>query len=206
MVRVKICGITNVRDARAAVRLGADALGFNFYKGSPRYITPERVRAVIAVLPPFICPVGVFVNEAPERINEIAAMCKLRAAQLHGEETPAQVDRVRSVARIKSFRVRDARDVARCRRYRAEAFLLDAFVPDQHGGTGAAFNWELARAAAEFGPVILAGGLTPENVEEAILIARPYCVDVASGVESAPGVKDKEKLADFIWRVRTIEY
>jgi phosphoribosylanthranilate isomerase len=132
-------------------------------------------------------------------------LCKLKAAQLHGEESPTRFDRVRPVVRIKSFRVLDESDIALCRRYRADAYLLDAFVPGCRGGTGTTFNWALARLANEFGPIILAGGLTPENVEEAIRIARPYCVDVASGIESAPGVKDKEKMAAFIRRAKAME-
>jgi len=198
MVRVKICGITNVRDARLAARFGADALGFNFYKGSPRYIQPERARAIIAALPPFVSTVGIFVNEAPERINEIAGLCRLDAVQLSGDESPAQADRIRGVRRIKGIRVRDERDIARCRRYRVDAYLLDAYVEGLQGGTGMTFNWELAREAQEFGPVILAGGLTPENVDEAVRIARPYAVDTASGVEERPGIKDRELMAEFI--------
>ena len=198
MVRVKICGITNVKDARLAARLGADALGFNFYKESPRYIQPERASAIIAALPPFVAAVGIFVNEEPERINEIAGLCRLDAAQLSGDESPAQADRVRGVRRIKGIQVREERDIARCRRYRVDAYLLDAYVEGLHGGTGETFNWELAREAHEFGPVILAGGLTPENVDEAVRIARPYAVDTASGVEQRPGIKDRDLMADFI--------
>jgi len=198
MVRVKICGITNVKDARLAARLGADALGFNFYKESPRYIQPERASAIIAALPPFVAAVGIFVNEEPERINEIAGLCRLDAVQLSGDESPAQADRVRGVRRIKGIQVREERDIARCRRYRVDAYLLDAYVEGLHGGTGETFNWELAREAHEFGPVILAGGLTPENVDEAVRIARPYAVDTASGVEQRPGIKDRDLMADFI--------
>ena len=203
MVRVKICGITNVKDARLAARLGADALGFNFYKGSPRYIKPERARAIVAALPPFVCTVGVFVNEEPERVNEICTLCHINAAQFHGDESPVTISAVRGVAKIKCMRVRDERDVARCRRYHVDAFLLDAYVEGVPGGTGETFNWELARGAREFGPVILAGGLSPDNVEDAILVADPYAVDVASGVEASPGVKDKELLTEFILRAKT---
>jgi len=202
MVRVKICGITNVRDARAAARLGADALGFNFFKGSVRYVRPARAKAIVAALPPFVSKVGVFVDEDPEIINEICQVCGLDAAQLHGDETPRYVEAVRGVDRIKAIRVATARDVARCRRYRAEAFLLDAQVPGKPGGTGESFNWELAREARQFGPIILAGGLTPENVEEAIETASPYAVDVASGVEVEPGKKDKRAMSEFILRAK----
>ncbi len=202
MVRVKICGITGVRDARLAARLGADALGFNFYKGSARYVRPERAGAIIAALPPFVTNVGVFVDEEPAEVVRIARRVGLDAVQLHGEERPSVVHAINGIRRIKAIRVRDQRDVARCRRYRVEAYLLDAYVPGKPGGTGERFNWDLAREASEFGPVILAGGLTPENVAEAIRSARPYAVDVASGVESQPGRKDRALMEAFIRRVK----
>jgi len=204
MVRVKICGITTVRDARLAARLGADALGFNFYRRSPRYIRPARAKAIVAALPPFISAVGVFVNEEPEEVSRICRLCGLDAAQLSGDETPADVSGVRGVQRIKGIRVASEQDVGMCRRYQAEAFLLDAYVPGEFGGTGEVFNWQLARGAAEFGPVILAGGLTVENVADAIAIAQPYAVDVASGVESAPGKKDKDLMTEFIFRAKAM--
>lgn len=202
MVRVKICGITNVRDARMAARLGADALGFNFYKGSQRYIKPERAKAIIASLPPFITNVGVFVDAAPEEIIEIVRLAGLDAVQFHGDERPSEVHSINGVRRIKAIRVQDARDIARCRRYRVEAYLLDAYVPDKPGGTGEKFNWELAREAGEFGPIILAGGLNPANVADAIEIAQPYAVDVASGVEIDPGKKDATLVEAFIQEAR----
>ena len=205
MVRVKICGITTVRDARLATRLGADALGFNFYKRSPRYIRPARAKAIVAALPPFVGAVGVFVNEDPDEVSRICRLCGLHAAQLSGDETPAAVSRVRGVQRIKTIHVESERDVRLCRRYQAEAFLLDARVPGEYGGTGEVFNWELAGAAAEFGPIILAGGLTIENVADAIAVARPYAVDVASSVESAPGKKDRDLMTEFILRAKGME-
>jgi len=198
MVHVKICGVTNVRDARLASRLGADALGFNFVRKSPRYIRPARAKAIVAALPPFITTVGVFADEYPDKVMATCRLCGLDAAQLHGNESPSRVEAVRGVRRIKAIRVRNRRDVSLCRRYQVEAFLLDAYVPGQLGGTGETFNWALAREAREFGPVILAGGLTPDNVAEAVAAAAPYAVDVASGVESAPGKKDKQAMAEFI--------
>jgi len=204
MVRVKICGVTNARDARLAARLGADAIGFNLYRGSPRFVKPARIKAIVAALPPFVTTVGVFVNESPDTVTEICRACDLDAAQLHGDESPATVDAVRGVRRIKAIRVAGPRNVAQCGRYQVEAFLLDAYVPDQHGGTGCTFNWELVRDAAQYGPVILAGGLTPENVSDAIRIAAPYAVDVASGVESEPGKKDKERMTTFIRAARAV--
>ena len=202
MVKVKICGITNVRDARAVVRLGADALGFNFYAPSPRYIRPERARAIIAALPPFVAKVGVFVNEDVDKVNEIVQLCGLDVVQLHGDESPRNVERVRVAQRIKGVRVADEDDIALCRRYRVDAYLLDAFVPGMPGGTGETFNWRLAREARQFGPVILAGGLNPDNIEDAIRSAQPYAVDVASGVESEPGVKDRDLVEAFILRAK----
>ena len=202
MVRVKICGITDVHDARLAARLGADALGFNFCTQSPRYIRPERARAIIAVLPPLLTTVGVFVNERPETVMEICRKVGLDAAQFHGDEPPLAVDAVQGVRRIKAIRVASEQDIVLCRRYRVEAFLLDAYDPGRRGGTGRTFDWKLARAAAQFGPIILAGGLTPENVEEAIAAAAPYGVDVASGIESEPGRKDRRLMAEFIYRAR----
>lgn len=198
MVRVKICGITNVKDARLAARLGADALGFNFCEASPRYVKPERARAIIAALPPFLCTVGVFVDEDPDRVNEIVRLCALDAVQLHGDEPPVAFDRVRGARKIKGIRVRDENDISLCRRYRADAFLLDAWVEGAPGGTGQTFDWRLLRDAHEFGPIILAGGLDPDNVDEAVRIAQPYAVDVASGVEQRPGIKDRYLMEDFI--------
>jgi phosphoribosylanthranilate isomerase len=206
VVRVKICGITNVRDARAAVKLGADALGFNFYKASPRYIEPARAKAVIAALPPFVCAVGLFVNDELARVNETVRFCELDAVQLHGDEPPRYVERVRGAKRIKGLRVRSEADVALCRRYRADAYLLDAYVKGHAGGTGRTFDWALALPAREFGPVILAGGLTPENVEEAVEVVRPYGVDTASGVERAPGEKDRDLMEAFIRLAKGVVY
>lgn len=203
MVRVKICGITNVRDARLAAKLGADAVGFNFYRRSPRFIKPSRAKAIVAALPPFVTTVGVFVNEDPDRILETCRMCGLDAVQFHGDESPTVVEAVLGIRRIKAIRVRDKRDLRLCRRYRVEAYLLDAYVPGRYGGTGETFNWGLARDAQEFGPIILAGGLTPDNVEEAVVTARPYAVDAASGVESSPGKKDKVLMAEFIARAKS---
>ena len=202
MVRVKICGITNVRDARLAAKLGADALGFNFYERSPRCITPERAKAIIAALPPFLTTVGVFVDAFPEDVMETCRMAGLDAAQLHGSETPATVHAVHGIRRIKAIRVGSERDVERCGRYRVEAYLLDASVPGEHGGTGETFNWELARDAARFGPNILAGGLTPDNVADAIAVAQPYAVDVASGVEDEPGKKNRDLMEAFILKAK----
>lgn len=203
MVRVKICGITKPEDAKLAAELGAHAIGLNFYDDSPRCITPFAAAELIRRLPPFVAPVGVFVNwdEAP-----VVALCKalgLTAAQLHGDESPQVVERVaRRMPVIKALRLGQGSAAPDFSRYRsASAFLLDTNVPGHYGGTGATGNWHLARVAAQSHRIILAGGLTPENVGEAIRIVRPYAVDVASGVESRPGKKDPAKLQAFFEEV-----
>ena len=197
MVRVKICGITNSDDARHAADCGADALGFVFYAGSPRCVTPEQARELVAGLPPFVTRVGLFVNEDPVRIRAIIASCGLDAVQLHGDEPPA--DCVLPPCRvIKGVRPRYAADLAALAAYPVAALLVDAAVPGQFGGTGQRADWELAAVLAARQRVILAGGLTPANVAAAVRQVRPYAVDVASGVESAPGRKNPDLVAQFI--------
>jgi phosphoribosylanthranilate isomerase len=197
MVRVKICGITNLEDARHAVSSGADALGFVFYLESPRCVTPDRVRQIIAELPPLVTCVGLFVNERPSRISEIAGYCGLNAIQLHGDETPEQCSfppyRV-----IKALRVSRLAQTEPLPVYPVSALLLDALVPGQFGGTGQLCDWELAARMAAMHPLILAGGLTPGNVTAAVRAVRPYAVDVSSGVEAGPGRKDPRKVTEFI--------
>jgi len=195
--RVKICGITNLEDARHASACGADALGFVFYPDSPRFIEPALVRRIIAELPPLITTVGLFVNESPERIRDVVALCGLDTVQLHGDEGPDQCSyppcRV-----IKAFRLHDQMDDDVFSAYRVAALLLDAYVPDRFGGTGHRCDWQRAAVAAAQHRVILAGGLNPENVTEALNQVRPYGVDVSSGVEIEPGKKDPERVARFI--------
>ena len=197
MIKVKICGITNLDDGLQACACGADALGFVFYGKSPRCVTPAVARAIIAELPPFVTTVGLFVNEAPGRIREIADLCGLDVIQLHGDETPADCDYAPRRT-IKALRVKDASSLAGQRDYRVAALLLDAWVKDAYGGTGHSFNWALASKVATERPVILAGGLTAENVAAAVAAVAPYAVDVSSGVEAAPGKKDPDKVAAFI--------
>jgi len=199
MVRVKICGVTRAEDAKLIAELGAHAIGLNFYEQSPRCVTPFAAAELVRRLPPFIAAIGVFVNwtEAP-----ILALCKalrLSAVQLHGEETPQVVERVaRHLPVIKAIRQGQGTATSDFSRYRAvSAFLLDSPVSGHYGGTGTTGNWHLARTAAQSHRIILAGGLTPENVAEAIRIVRPYAVDVASGVEARPGKKDPAKLRAF---------
>jgi phosphoribosylanthranilate isomerase len=199
MVRVKICGITKPEDAKLCADLGAHAIGLNFYEASPRCVTPFAASELIRRLPPFIATVGIFVNweQAP-----VVALCKalrLSVAQLHGDETVQIVDAVaRRLPVIKVLRLGQGIATPDFARYRsASAFLLDSAASGQYGGSGTTGNWHLARTAAQTQRVILAGGLTPENVAEAIRIVRPYAVDVASGVEARPGKKDPIKLRTF---------
>ncbi len=203
MVRVKICGITNSGDALLAAELGANALGFIFYKRSPRYVAPDKARHIIGQLPPFVATVGVFVDEDAGAVREIASLAGLDWLQLHGSESP---DYCRSLGRrvIKGFRVKGDEIYAQISAYQGavQAFLLDTYKPGTLGGTGETFDWELARQVNKCGPIILAGGLTPDNVAQAINIAQPSAVDVASGVEKEPGKKDPEKLRAFLAAVR----
>lgn len=202
-VRVKICGITNAEDARFAASAGADALGFIFFKGSPRFITIDAAAEITGELPPFVAKVGVFVDEALETVNEIGTRLGLTAVQLHGNESAEYCSSVRLPV-IKAFRVKDESSLRDLGKFRAAAFLLDSFVPGQLGGTGAKFNWDLAVQAKKLGTsVILAGGLTPENIAEAVKMVQPYAVDVSSGVEKKPGLKDPQKVADFIQSAKT---
>lgn len=203
MIRVKICGITTLEDAMMAVEAGADALGFVFFKGSSRYISPEQAADIICRLPPFVQVVGLFVNEDVGTVNSVAEQCGLDIVQLHGEESPDYCNNVRRRI-IKAFRVKDESSLLEMGRYAVAACLLDTWSPDAHGGTGKIFNWEIAAKAAESQTVILAGGLTPDNVAEAIAKVKPYAVDVSSGVESMPGKKDAGKIHSFINAVREI--
>jgi len=196
-MKVKICGITNLDDALQACSLGADALGFVFYDKSPRYVTQEAAREIIAALPPFVTTVGLFVNEQPQTIRALAGQCGLNVIQLHGDEEPEACDYA-PYRTIKALRVKDAESLEEHTAYHAAALLLDAWSKDAYGGTGETFNWDLAATVARQRPVILAGGLTPENVGAAIAAVRPYAVDVSSGVERVPGIKDGRKLAAFI--------
>jgi len=205
MVQVKICGITNLADALAAVEAGADALGFNFYRRSPRFITTAAAHEIIARLPSSVLTVGVFVNEAePAQVARIAAQSGVAAVQLHGEESPDYCAALTGQQVIKALRVGDSFTPEQAARYRTHAILLDAFSPHAHGGTGLSFDWSLARRTRELvARLFLAGGLTPANVGAAIAAVRPFAVDVCSGVEAAPGRKDAKKLRAFVAAVRT---
>ncbi|MCL4534758.1 MAG: phosphoribosylanthranilate isomerase [Bacteroidetes bacterium] len=196
-VKVKVCGITSLEDALAALQAGADALGFIFVPDTPRCVAPGLVREIVEQLPPFVTKVGVFADADLEHVRETMAECGLDLAQLHGGESPAYCEAL-FPRDIKSFRVKDAGSLAEMDRYPAAAYLLDTYVAGVPGGTGRSFDWRLARGAAAQRPIVLSGGLTPENVAEAVRTARPYAVDVGSGVEARPGVKDHEKLRAFV--------
>jgi phosphoribosylanthranilate isomerase len=194
-VKLKVCGVTSLEDARASIDCGAEYLGFNFYPKSPRYIAPPSARAIIEQLPDDIISVGVFVNEPrPEDVAEILRVSGTRMAQLHGDESPDYCASVGAERVIKALRVGDDFDGRRVLDYPASAILLDAFDAKLYGGTGRTANWTIAREAARLTRVFLAGGLSPENIVEAIHSVEPFAVDVNSGVESAPGRKDASKL------------
>ena len=201
MGRVKICGITNIKDAVAAAEYGADAIGFVFQPKSPRAITPETAKNIVSALPPFITTIGVFVNESKREIEKIIRYVGLNIVQLHGNEPPDACQLNRKV--IKAIRVKDLTDLEPLKRYNVSAFLLDTYSPHTMGGTGQIFNWDIAVEAKKFGRIILAGGLNHENIEEAIKWVRPYGIDVATGVESnKKGEKDHKKLKLFIEKAR----
>jgi len=199
VTRVKICGITEFEDARDAALLGASAIGLNFYPNSRRYIEPARAAKIIEKLPPFVTVVGVFVNYPnPQNLEDFAVSLGLHAVQLHGNETPDYCSMVQRVKVIKAFRVDSNFRVDTLRSHGSGTFLLDACSPDQFGGTGKSFNWELVFGANAFGSIVIAGGLNPENVSQAVNMLHPFAVDVSSGVESKPGKKDYEKMRRFI--------
>jgi phosphoribosylanthranilate isomerase len=196
-VKVKVCGMTSLKDALVAVEEGADAVGFIFYKKSPRSVTMKIVREIVLELPPFVDTVGVFVDESAVQINKTADYCNLDIIQLHGDESPAFCKRIRRKV-IKAFRIKDMQSVKKLSNFQVSGFLLDTFSENLHGGTGKVFDWNLVLPAKKFGPVIMAGGLTPNNVQQAVRQVRPYGVDVCSGVESEPGIKDHKKVRAFL--------
>ena len=201
--RVKICGITRLEDARLAVELGASALGFNFFRPSPRYVEPELAREIIGQLPPFVTAVGVFADEVDgEHVARVAQQVGVAVIQLHGPRFPGPSPGLGNWPLIRAVAVKGDFRPAALARLEANAFLLDAFDAALPGGTGKTFDWSLAREAKQYGIIILAGGLTPENVGEAIRAVRPFAVDVASGIESAPGRKDPAKLRAFFAAVK----
>jgi phosphoribosylanthranilate isomerase len=197
---VKICGITNIEDALAAVDAGATALGFNFYRPSPRYIAPQTARAIIDQLPLDVLTVGVFVNEqSPAIVEQIATKAGVSALQLHGDESPDFCNQLKHRYVIKVLAVRQNFDPARATQYNVAAIMLDAFDRKMRGGTGQTIDWSLARRARDLVlRAFLAGGLSPENVAEAIAAVEPYAVDACSALESSPGQKDAERMRAFV--------
>jgi len=204
LVRVKICGMTNFEDALAAVDFGADALGFIFYPPSPRFIAPELALQIVKKLPPFVTTVGVFVKKSIKEIKDIVNHVGLDVVQLHGDEPPEVCHAFQRV--IKVIRVKDRENLTVLDQYQVSAFLLDTYAEHTYGGTGASFNWEAAKEAKQFGPIIMAGGLTPDNVSEVVQRVKPYGVDVVSGVESkVKGKKDHDKMKAFIKKAKGLK-
>ena len=206
MTLIKICGITNIDDADAAVAAGADALGFNFYKPSPRYISPENARAIIDQLPSFVLAVGVFVNEQPDSLKSIVAESGIKALQLHGDESP---EYCRELAAdhyvVKTLAVSQNFDTQRVHAYEVAAIMLDTRDSNLRGGTGRAFDCSIAQQVNQLVPkLFLAGGLSPDNIAEAIDVVRPYAVDACSALEDSPGKKNHERMRSFIDAARSV--
>ena len=208
MTFIKICGITNVDDALAAVAAGADALGFNFYKPSPRYVTPQNAREIIARLPLSVLTVGVFVNEeSPEAVRGIANEAGVTALQLHGDESPEYCHELASERYvIKTFAVANDLAIELVQAYKVEAIMLDTKHNSLRGGTGRVFDWSVAQEVNEFVPkLFLAGGLSPDNIEEAIATVRPYAIDACSALEDEPGKKNHERMRAFVEMARSVK-
>jgi phosphoribosylanthranilate isomerase len=202
--RIKICGITSVADGIAAAEAGADMIGLMFYERSPRNISHASAAEISRALSPFVVKVGVFVNPTEDSVLRAIGECGVTLLQFHGEETPEFCAQFAAMS-MKAFRVRDPASLDALPNYSTDAYLLDAYSADSHGGTGAKFNWNLAVEAKRHGkPIFLAGGLTPENVAEAIRKVQPFGVDVSSGVESAPGKKDHAKIRAFVHAAKSV--
>jgi phosphoribosylanthranilate isomerase len=206
-MKIKVCGITNVEDAEGAVRAGADALGFVMYRKSPRFVEPAVARAIVAGLPPFVLPVGVFVNEEAEKVRALIDECGFALAQLHGDESAHYCQNLGRPA-LKAIRLKDRGGFLALAEFHGRAnvrgFLIDAFSDHAYGGTGQTVDWTLAQEVARSAPIILAGGLNPGNVAQAVQMVRPYGVDVSSGVEQSPGKKDPDKVKAFIQAARLV--
>jgi phosphoribosylanthranilate isomerase len=206
MTKVKICGITNLEDALLAAEFGADALGFNFYPKSPRYISPEKALEIVRQLPKKVLKVGVFVNESMEKISEIAEIAALNSIQLHGEESAEFARKLKAKTNleiIKAFRVSPEFEPKEVLQYEVDAILLDAYSPKEHGGTGETFDWEIAKKVQKIFPkMYLAGGLSVENIKTAILEVNPFAVDACSSVEEVKGMKNHTKVKAFIFQVK----
>jgi phosphoribosylanthranilate isomerase len=206
-MKVKVCGITSYDDAVMVLDQGVDALGFNFFPSSPRYMSPEDVRSIVRRLPPFVTTVGLFVNIArTDQVSEIAHRAGVHMIQLHGDESPDYCRKLADWPLIKVLRIGNNGIAEALEDYSVQAFLLDAKDDTLFGGTGKSFDWSIAGSIKRIRPIILAGGLRPDNVREAIRIVDPYAVDVCSGVEKAPGKKDAAKLIEFMNEVRNVSH
>ena len=207
--KIKICGITNLRDAAAAVAMGADMLGFNFYDKSPRYIGPQKAHQIVMSLPGFVKIAGVFVNAALKDIQQTASQVRLDWIQLHGDETPGFCASLEPLGRsvIKAVRVKGSKDFVYARNFSVHALLFDAYDPEKYGGTGHKFDWEeLSKVINSFQcRIFLAGGIGPDNVVDAAKIG-PYAIDVCSGIESEPGIKDHKKMQILFENMRTFGF
>jgi phosphoribosylanthranilate isomerase len=206
-LKIKICGITNQEDADIAIQEGADALGFVFYPQSPRYVQPAVAQHIIASLPPFVVPVGVFVNQDLDMVKRVFDDCGLALAQLHGDESPGFCESLHRPV-LRAIRLRGRSSFLALAEWKGRigvrGFIVDTFSDTAYGGTGHTTDWSLAAEVAKAAPMLLAGGLTPGNVQEAIRQVRPYGVDVSSGVERSPGQKDPDKIRGFIQAVRLV--
>ena len=202
-VKVKICGITNYEDAIAAANMGADMLGFNFYRKSPRYLTPDNATKIIDRLPGFVDVVGLFVNDPFERIESVIDQCRLDWIQFHGDETPEFIEKFNTfnVRTMKAIRVKDKEDIKQAEKYFTDVILLDAFDPKKYGGTGLSFDWNIIGNISK--RVFLAGGITADNVKKAVDLGI-YGIDVCSGIESKPGKKDHAKMKKLFDKIREI--
>jgi phosphoribosylanthranilate isomerase len=207
LIKIKICGITSMEDAEVAVSAGADALGFVLYKNSPRLADPAVVRRIVAGLPPFVLPIGVFVNEEADTVRALMDECGLALAQLHGDEPASYCQNLGRPA-LKALRLKDRGTFLALAEFQGRAnvrgFVIDTFSDQAYGGTGQTVDWALAAEAARSASILLAGGLTPTNVADAIRQVRPYGVDVSSGVEERPGKKDPAKVKAFIDAARLV--
>ena len=197
MTKVKICGIKTLSDAKFSVDYGADAIGFVFAE-SIRNVSKEKARAIVRKLPPFVTTVGLFVNDTAENIEAICRFCGLDTIQLHGNERPSLLNKLKAFKTIKAFRIQNEKDIIPIRKYKPDAILLDGYSVNKMGGTGTSFDWKIVKKLRTSIPVIVAGGLTHLNVSQAIRIVNPYAVDVSSGVESIPGKKDRKLIKKFI--------
>ena len=198
MVKVKVCGITNIEDAQKAAYYGAWAVGFIFTKKSPRYVSPSRARKVIEALPPFVTPVGVFVDQSERAVRDICRFTRISTVQFHGDEPPVYCKRFKDFKIIKAIRIGDFFPAEMIYKYKVDAFLFDTYDDQAAGGTGKIFNWSVLTGQKIDKPFILSGGLTEGNLQAALSAVNPYAVDVSSGVERSPGIKDARKVRTFL--------